>query len=256
MTDPTLPSHWACSGDTISHALHTPWPLLAAAILAPHNVRADEPRARTDYTGSVSLGISSARMDNFNGDVAAYQDALVAASPGIELGGVARSGVTWSIESRFRVYLPRYALVETGLDFLIHHAHTDVTIGTATGTLGYRNLAIQLPLLIGMYRRIASRSQLYIAGGPTLLLHAGSTWNYSMGQVSDHSSSRGGGIEAMMGGDIRIFRGFSLIVFGRYRYLRTTPLSVHGPEYLPLQDLGGLDFAGFGITVGVRWHSQ
>ena len=211
--------------------------------------------ARKKLAISAAVGISSASMSQFHRGVGQYITAIEGLNRDIAIDRVPKSRSVQSAEIRVRYHWRRYALIETGLALLHNRADTGLHVGATSGTLGYRNIAYEIPLLAGGYYPVHPRVDLHAAIGPTLLVGTRSNWNYDLGEVTSFSGARGGGLESTAGADVFATRSISAYLSVRYRFSKSGTLSPSDRLFPPIQPITEIDFSGFGVLVGVRVHS-
>lgn len=229
--------------------------VLTLSLLVTSGAARGEKVEAFDLALSVSVDVGAVSMERFDQGLDRFVADIQGINPDIALKGTPRSHLALAIAPRFRLFLPHNAFIETGVGMIVHRGTMDFNIGTVPATMEYTNSSVEIPVLVGGHLSSFQHTNLYGAIGPTLLLRNRSDWSYDRGLVSSFSSSRGGGLEIQVGGEYFVHRVVSLTFALRYRYAKSSELSLNGGRFPPVQDLGELDYSGISLSLGGRWYS-
>jgi hypothetical protein len=203
---------------------------------------------------AVGLGVSGgwASLAQFHDGVETYLGQISNGSPPLQLEQAPLSHRVYGAAVSARAYLPHHLLAELGLCFLWQEVSTGVTGGPLHGDLGYTNLVLELPLLVGGAYRPWSPLVVVGAAGPSVFLLSRSSWRYDLGRVSSFAAARGGGFHLLLGTEVELWRRAALGFELRYRYVRSGALDPTGPALPAPQPVTELDLSGVSLGLNLR----
>ena len=217
---------------------------------------------------SLGFGLGVADLERVHALADDIQFAVEATHPHT-IKGTPQSSLALNLELSVRYLSPYHLLGQLGLGLLYNSASSTFagpaleSLGMATsGTVVNRNMALELPLLVGGYLVLWDRLYLCAAVGPALFFSARSYWDAEPGAMADLGSDVGLGFHALLGADWMLTSHVGLGLELRYRYLRTSDLQLlESGDTLESGALLGdgsgdaydLDFSGLMVAFNLRF---
>ena len=201
---------------------------------------------------ALSWGGGWASLSRFHQGVDQYIERIQRGNPAVQFDESPKSHFFINSELSLRYYFAQHVFAQIGYALLHNQASTGLTVGSSEGTLGYRNVAMEMVLLVGGYFTLLDSLYVYCGLGPSLLTFSTSYWNFSLGRIADLKGPRGGGIHAVSGVDVLLMEHLAIGAEFRYRYVNTSELEASEIAFPPMQPLEELNFSGPLLMINLR----
>ena len=237
---------------------------VAGAVLPAQVARADGlARSNRLAVSVLGFGLGSASMGSFESFSNDGSRALERVNPGLKVNGAPSSNVQVNAEISVRYYFDYHVLAQLGYGAIYNWSSADYAFGSATGSVEYHNVVMELPILVGGYHTLLDRLYLYGAVGPNVFFFPRSYWDAepSRSGLTDYKADGGVGFTGLAGADMVLAENFGVGFELRYRYLKAGELKTlkEGAVFTPSMLGAGsssepyeLDFSGISFGVYLR----